>query len=85
MEERGREGKDEVQDMLFQITQICFNECDYVMLHSITNIVNENNANSCNLLDIISDNFWSWVFNTCIKNYHTRFSYLKPRNIFILK
>ena len=30
--------------MLLQITQIYFNGSDYVMLHSITNIVTENGA-----------------------------------------
>ena len=30
--------------MLFQVTQIRFNEPDYVMLHSIMNIMTENGA-----------------------------------------
>ena len=30
--------------MLFQITQICFKEPDYVMLHSLMNIMTENGA-----------------------------------------
>ena len=36
--------KNEVLHMLFQITQICFNEPDYVTLHSIMNIMTENGA-----------------------------------------
>ena len=28
--------------MSFQITQICFNESDYVRLHSVMNIMTEN-------------------------------------------
>ena len=30
--------------MLRQITQICFNESDYITLHSIMNMVTENGA-----------------------------------------
>ena len=30
--------------MLFQVTHICFNEPDYVTLHSIMNIMAENGA-----------------------------------------
>ena len=36
--------KNEVLRMLFQVTQICFNEPDYVTLHSIMNIMTENGA-----------------------------------------
>ena len=28
--------------MLFQLTQICFNESDYATLHSVMNIITEN-------------------------------------------
>ena len=30
--------------MLFQITQICFNESDYVTLHSVMNVITEKGA-----------------------------------------
>ena len=30
--------------MLFQVTQICFNESDYITLHSIMNIMTGNGA-----------------------------------------
>ena len=36
--------KDEVLFMLFQITQTCFNEPDYVMLLSIMKIMRDNGA-----------------------------------------
>ena len=36
--------KDEVLFMLFQVTQICFNESDYITLHSLMNIMIENGA-----------------------------------------
>ena len=34
--------KEEVRCMLFQITQICFNESDYATLHSLMRIMTEN-------------------------------------------
>ena len=30
--------------MMFQITQICFNESDHVMLHAVKSIMAENDA-----------------------------------------
>ena len=36
--------KNEVPRMLFQITQICFSESDYVTIHSVMNIMTENSA-----------------------------------------
>ena len=36
--------KEEVRCILFQITQICFNESDYATLHSLMRIMTENGA-----------------------------------------
>ena len=36
--------RDEVLFMLFQVTQICPNEFDYITLHSIMNIITENSV-----------------------------------------
>ena len=36
--------KEELRCMLFQITQICFNESDYPSLHSLMRLMTENGA-----------------------------------------
>ena len=39
-----KKNNEEVRSMLFQITQICFNESDCAMLHSLMRIMTENGA-----------------------------------------
>ena len=40
--------KDEVLCSLFQITEICFNESDYVTLHIVLSIMTENDSKMSN-------------------------------------